>query len=53
MNCSKEDRSKCGAFLTHNGPCWAVKGVDTVCASKIVGVFSLYSYGECDSIKNF
>ncbi|MFZ1279446.1 MAG: MerR family transcriptional regulator, partial [Ignavibacteriaceae bacterium] len=42
MNCSKEDRSKCSAFLRHSGPCWAVKGDDTVCANKDCRNCSVY-----------
>ena len=54
MNCSKEDRSKCSAYLTHDGPCWAVKGENTVCASKDCRGCSVYDdFGECNSIKNF
>lgn len=54
MNCSKEDRSKCGAFLLHSEPCWAVKGDDTICASRECRNCSVYQdYGECGSIKNF
>ena len=54
INCSKEDRSKCSAYLTHDGPCWAVKGENTVCASKDCRGCSVYDdFGECNSIKNF
>jgi len=54
MNCSREDRSKCSAFLRHIGPCWAVKGDDTICATKDCRNCSVYQdYGECGSIKNF
>lgn len=54
LNCSKEDRSRCAAFLRHSGPCWAVKGEDTICASKDCRSCSVYlDYGECGSIKNF
>jgi MerR family transcriptional regulator, heat shock protein HspR len=54
LNCSKEDRSKCSAFLRHTGPCWAVKGDDTICAEKNCRNCSVYQdYGECGSIKNF
>ncbi|MCK7517634.1 MAG: twin-arginine translocation signal domain-containing protein [Ignavibacteriales bacterium] len=41
-------------ILRHSGPCWAVKGEDTVCASKDCRNCSVYQdYGECGSIKNF
>ncbi len=54
LNCSKEDRSKCSAFLRHSGPCWAVKGDDTICATKDCRNCLVYQeYGECGSIKNF
>lgn len=54
MNCSKTDRSKCSAFLRHSGPCWAVKGDDTICAKKDCRSCSVYQdYGECGSIKIF
>jgi len=54
LNCSKEDRSRCAAYLRHSGPCWAVKGEDTICASKDCRSCSVYlDYGECGSIKNF
>lgn len=54
MNCSKADRSRCSAFLSHSGPCWAVRGDDTICASKVCRNCSVYKdYGECGSIKNF
>lgn len=54
INCSKGDRSRCAAYLRHNGPCWAVKGEDTICASKDCRTCSVYlDYGECGSIKNF
>jgi MerR family transcriptional regulator, heat shock protein HspR len=54
INCSKEDRSKCSAYLRHNGPCWAVKGDDTICAGKDCRNCSVYQeFGECSSIKNF
>lgn len=54
IKCSKEDRSRCGAYLSHRGPCWEVKGDDTVCASKDCRACSVYNdYGECDSIKIF
>jgi len=54
MNCSKEDRSSCTAYLRHSGPCWAVKGENTICASKDCRSCSVYhDYGECGSIKNF
>ena len=54
INCSKEDKSKCSAYLTDNGPCWAVKGENTVCASKDCRGCSVYNdFGECNSIKNF
>lgn len=54
INCSDEDRSNCPAFLEHNGPCWSVKGKDTVCAEKDCRECSVYqNFGECGSIKNF
>ena len=54
MKCGKDDRSKCSAFLRHSGPCWAVKGEDTVCASKDCRICAVYKdYGECGSIKDF
>jgi MerR family transcriptional regulator/heat shock protein HspR len=54
INCSKEDRSKCSAFLRHSGPCWAVKGDDTICAIQDCRSCPVYQdYGECGSIKNF
>jgi MerR family transcriptional regulator/heat shock protein HspR len=54
INCSKSDKSRCSAYLTHNGPCWAVKGENTVCASKDCRGCSVYNdFGECNSIKNF
>lgn len=54
MNCSKEDRSRCSAFLKHSKPCWAVKGDDTICANKDCRNCSVYQdYGECGIIKNF
>lgn len=54
INCTKEDKSKCAAYLRHNGPCWAVKGEDTVCAKMNCRECSVYrEYGECGSIKNF
>ena len=52
INCSKQDRSNCSSYLFHNVPCWAVKGEDTVCATKDCGNCSVYQdYGECGSIK--
>lgn len=52
--CSKEDRNRCSAFLSHSGPCWALKGEDTICASKECRKCSVYQdYGECGAIKNF
>src|SRR5512139_363021 len=54
IGCSKQDRSNCSAFLLHSGPCWAVKGENTICASKDCRKCSVYQdYGECGSIKNF
>lgn len=54
MNCSNEDRNRCSGYLTHQGPCWSVKGKDTVCAAKDCRTCSVYKdFGECDSIKNF
>jgi DNA-binding transcriptional MerR regulator len=54
INCSKEDRSRCSAYLRHSGPCWAVKGDETICADKDCRNCSVYQdYGECGSIKNF
>lgn len=54
INCSKKDKSKCSAYLLHGGPCWAVKGDDTICASKDCRNCSVYNdFGECESIKNF
>lgn len=54
INCSKADRSRCSAFLRHSGPCWAVKGYDTICATKECRNCAVYQdYGECGSIKNF
>ncbi|MBK9099728.1 MAG: MerR family transcriptional regulator [bacterium] len=54
MNCSKEDRSSCSAYLTHNGPCWSVKGENTVCTSKDCRECSVYKdFAECNSIKKF
>ncbi|MBE0572871.1 MAG: MerR family transcriptional regulator [Ignavibacteriaceae bacterium] len=54
INCSKEDKSRCSAYLTHNGPCWSVKGENTICAEKDCRSCSVYKdFGECDSIKNF
>jgi MerR family transcriptional regulator, heat shock protein HspR len=54
IGCSKQDRSNCSAFLLHSGPCWAVKGDDTICASKDCRKCSVYKdYGECGSIKKF
>jgi MerR family transcriptional regulator/heat shock protein HspR len=54
MSCSKSDRSKCSAYLRHSGPCWAVKGDDTICATKECRKCAVYQdYGECGSIKNF
>ena len=54
VNCSKEDKSKCSAYLMHSGPCWAVKGNDTICAAKECRKCSVYQdFGECGSIKNF
>lgn len=54
INCSMEDRSRCAAYLSHNGPCWAVKGQETICSQKNCRHCSVYQdYGECGSIKNF
>jgi len=54
INCSKEDRGKCSAYLRHSGPCWAVKGEVTVCSAIDCRNCSVYrDYGECGSIKNF
>ncbi len=54
MNCSKNDRGTCNAFLLHNGPCWAVKGENTICASKDCRDCSVYQdFGDCGSIKKF
>ncbi|HEY6438136.1 MAG TPA: MerR family transcriptional regulator [Ignavibacteriaceae bacterium] len=54
MNCSKKDRGTCSAFLLHSGPCWSVKGDDTMCALKDCRDCSVYQdYGECGSIKKF
>ena len=54
IGCSKKDKSNCSAFLLHSGPCWAVKGNDTICASKDCRKCSVYQdYGECGSIKKF
>jgi MerR family transcriptional regulator/heat shock protein HspR len=54
INCSKEDRSKCSAYLRHSGPCWAVKGEGTVCSTIDCRNCSVYrDYGECGSIKTF
>ena len=54
INCSKIDRSRCSAFLSHSGPCWAVKGEDTLCAHKDCRRCSVYhDYGECGAIKTF
>ena len=54
INCSRKDRSRCGAFLTHNGPCWSVKGDETICALKECRECSVYKdYAECESIKKF
>ena len=54
MNCSKKNRSSCSAFLLHGGPCWAVRGEDTVCASKDCRNCLVYKdFGECESIKKF
>ena len=54
MDCSKHDRSRCSAFLRHSGPCWSVKGDDTMCAKKNCRECSVYQdYGDCGSIKNF
>jgi len=54
MNCSKEDRSKCLAYLRHSDPCWAVKGGDTICANMDCRNCSVYRNStECGSIKKF
>ena len=54
LNCSKEDRRRCNAFLMHSEPCWAVKSEGTICASKNCRICSVYKdFGECGSIKNF
>lgn len=54
MNCSKEDRSRCAAFLRHSGPCWAVKGEDTICANKNCRECSVYKdFADCGTIKDF
>jgi MerR family transcriptional regulator/heat shock protein HspR len=54
MKCSNEDRSRCCGFSLHSGPCWAVKGDDTVCASKDCRNCSVYQdFGDCGSIKKF
>jgi len=54
VNCSKQDRSRCAAYLRHSGPCWAVKGEETVCAKMNCRDCSVYQdYGECGSIKSF
>lgn len=54
IKCSEEDRRRCSAFSLHSGPCWAVKGKDTICASKDCRNCSVYQdYGECGSIKKF
>jgi len=54
MKCSVEDRGRCSAFTFHSGPCWEVKGEDTICASKDCRNCSVYQdYGECGTIKNF
>ena len=52
--CSTEERSRCNAYLTHHGPCWATKSSDTICASQDCRECDVYkNYGECGSIKNF
>lgn len=54
IGCSNKDRCNCSAFLLHSGPCWAVRGDDTICASKDCRQCSVYQdYGECGSIKKF
>jgi MerR family transcriptional regulator/heat shock protein HspR len=54
INCSKEDRSKCSAYLRHSGPCWAVKGDDTICAGKDCRNCKVYSdFSDCNNIKEY
>ena len=54
IECSKMDRSSCSAFLLHGGPCWSVKGEETICATKDCRNCSVYQdFGECESIKKF
>lgn len=54
MKCSREERNKCNAYLTHSKPCWASKSNDTMCTPKVCRECIVYkNYGECGSIKNF
>lgn len=54
MQCGKEERNKCGAFTNHNGPCWSVKGDDTICANKDCRSCKVYSdFSDCNNIKEF
>lgn len=54
MQCGKEEKNKCGAFTNHNGPCWAVKGEDTVCAAKNCRNCKVYSdFSDCNNIKEY
>ena len=54
MKCSGKDRNNCRAYHLQGGPCWVVKGEDTVCAAKDCRNCSVYKdFGECESIKKF
>lgn len=54
MLCRKEERNKCSAFINNDGPCWAVKGEETICAAKNCRSCKVYSeFSDCNNIKEF
>lgn len=54
IGCSEEERNNCPAYSSHNEPCWAVKGNNTICAKKECRNCDVYNkFSECSNIKNF
>lgn len=53
VGCSEEDRKDCGAFNTHEQPCWMFKHKKNLCARLKCRDCDVYNqFSTCENIKN-
>ena len=52
-SCSKKDKEKCEAYVSHSSPCWSFKHTDNLCADLDCRKCDVYqNYTECGSLKD-